>query len=176
MKLVIAWNCWVELVVAFILRIQHALPSVHPWLFPPLNMQDAVKRTSWPINPFPVHCSTLLVPLLPSQCHCPSSHALRGPTIDPHHHYDKHSTCPMGQQKFFPEPLWSSPMPDWLSDDVTFSLIHHWIDFNCRSFSRPNWIVTLSSPNWIVTAPVGRVSHPCSSCLLSKGTSLNLQK
>ena len=115
-------------------------------------------------------------PLLTSQCHCPSSHALRGPTIDPHHHYDKHSTCPMGQHKFFPEPLWSSPVPDWLSDDVTFSLIHHRIDFNCRSLSRPNWIVTLSSPNWIVTAPVGRVSHPCSSCLLSKGTSLNLQK
>ena len=75
---------------------------------------------------FPLHYITLLVPLLPSQCHCPSSHALRGPTIVPHHHYHKHSTCPMDQQKSFP------------GSDVTFSLIHHRIDFNCRSLSRPN--------------------------------------
>lgn len=167
-------HCPVSIHDSFLLwtcKMQSGGP-VGPLLVPLLSSQ----YIALPSHHIAIHCITLLVPLLPSQCHCPSSHALRGPTIVPHHHYDKHSTCPMGQQKFFPEPLWSSPMPDWLSDDVTFSLIHHRIDFNCRSLSRPNWIVTLSSPNWIVTAPVGRVSHPCSSCLLSKGTSLNLQK
>ena len=173
-------HCPVSIHDSFLLwtcKMQSRVPF-GPLLVPLLPSQYIALPSHYialPSHHIAIHCITLLVPLLPSQCHCPSSHALRGPTIVPHHPYDKHSTInmPNGATK---EPLWSSPMPDWLSDDVTFSLIHHRIDFNCRSLSRPNWIVTLSSPNWIVTAPVGRVSHPCSSCLLSKGTSLNLQK
>ena len=154
-------HCPVSIHDSFLLwtcKMQSGGP-VGPLLVPLLSSQ----YIALPSHHIAIHCITLLVPLLPSQCHCPSSHALRGPTIVPHHHYDKHSTCPMGQQKFFPEPLWSSPMPDWLSDDVTFSLIHHRIDFNCRGLIEL-WHCRLLIELWQLRSGESAIRVPPVSC------------